>query len=584
LFQAGAGVKEDQVGTMSAAVGRGRTGVGALIGGALILGGCYRGTQGDPGGASAGATEGDGSGGADDDAASGGSDAGDGEPFGSDCDALPRVAERLSARHYGNAVRDLLKLAEAPRFTSGGEQLEAFIPQGSSSINTLMAVELQQLAEAAASEATEDLAGLVGCDPSLDPGVDEDACASAFLETLASRAFRRPLEPTELDGLLGVYLTGKEQDDTFRGGIELAIQAVLQSPSFLYHVERGQMQPNGLFVLDEHELAAALGFFLLDSVPDDELWAAAERGDLADADGVRAQVERLLQDPRVQANVATMFTRWFGTPHIVDVERDDPAFTDTLRASMRAETERFVHDVLWARDASMHELFTSRETFVDAELAALYGVPHPGGDEMVPVTLPEDQRAGLLTHASVLASRAHADESSIVHRGLLVARDLLCIKYGVPPEGATDPSASMGDTEREKATYRMSTAPCSACHSTFEPFGVLLENYDAIGRFRTETPTAPVESSWDIEAPESLAGSYARFLDLAETFAASEELYECTAARVTGYAVGRALEGDERCHEDLMSEAFLEAEGDLVELVRIIATSESFRYRRGEGP
>lgn len=565
---------------MSSAIVR-VSGVAAVL--AMLGPGCYGGRHGDAAGEGAdGTASGPGSEG---DAGSGDDDGdGGGEPFGGDCEALPRATQRLSARHYGNAVRDLLRLEEPPRFTSGGEQLEAFLPKGSPSINTLMAVELQQLAETAATQATEDLAGLVGCDPASDPAVDEEACAEAFVGSFGARAFRRPLSPEEVTGLMGVYLTGREEDGTFRGGIELVVQAVLQSPSFLYQVETGELGDDGYFVLNDYELAAALGFFLLDSVPDDELWAAAERGDLSDPEGVRAEVDRLLQDPRARQNVAAMLTRWLGTHEIESVQRDDPAFTDTLRTSMREETERFVHDVLWARDGTLHELFTSSETFVDPELAALYGVDHPGGDEMVAVALPAEERAGVLTHASVLAARAHADESSIVHRGLLVARDLLCVQYGAPPPGATDPSASQGDTEREKATFRMSTAPCNACHSSFEPFGVLLENYDAIGRFRTETADAPVESAWDVQSPAGLAGSYERFVDFAETLAGSEELYECTAARVTGYAIGHALEGDERCHEDLMAEALIQAEGDLVELVRIIATSDSFRYRQGEAP
>jgi hypothetical protein len=535
-----------------------------------------------------GANAGGGADASDTDAATQGDDAADGESSstGNDdsgdpadaCAAPQRRIALLSNRRYGNAVRDLVGLPEAPLVSNGGGTHSTLLPAGPDQVGDALAFEYHGIAQTAAEQA--DLAALAPC----AAGTDERDCAAAFIADFGGRAFRRPLTSGESDGLLAVYEVGREQDGDYAGGVRLVIATVLQAPSFLYVTELGEPTDDGEYTLTPWEVAAQLSFFLLDSIPDDGLRQAAADGRLADNEGIADEVDRLLATAAVKDGITSIYLRWLGSDRVLEAEKQAPEFTEALRESMREETSHFVDDLLWTDRGGLDDLLTSPSTWVDAPLAEFYGLPAPAGDGFAEVELPPGERMGVLTQGSLLASLAGVDETSVVYRGLFVARDLLCMEFDPPPPGAANTNLDGIEGQRALAEYRMMTAPCSGCHVQFDTFGLLFEHYDELGRYRTTIGDTPVDASAEIGWPQGVAGSTADILELAPRLAAAPEAAACTTHRVAGYAVQRTIDDDLECSVDALTTAFVEADTDLVELVRLVATSKLMRTRAGEGP
>lgn len=512
---------------------------------------------------------------------------GENTPLGADgpgeestCAPLPRRIGLLTARQYGRAVRDLLGLAAAPRLTSAGGNPNALFHGGAEKVSGAMAFEYRAIAQAAALEATESVDDLTECD-----GAEDDACATDFAERFGARAFRRPLDADEAAKLFAVYRVGKEQDGTFRAGIQLMVEAVLQSPSFLYRTELGEVAEGGEWHLTGHELMTEIAFFLGDTVPDDALWDAAERGQLDDIEGVRAEVDRLLADPDVRANVVEIFLRWMGTRQLEGVQKNAAEFTPERRTSMVAETQIYVDRMLFDRNADLATFFTAPVTWVDEEMASHYGVDYPGqpGDGFLPVDLPPDERAGLLTQPSLMATYAETGETSVVRRGLFVYRNLLCETVAPPPDTAAavaEEIAKAEPTQRGRAEARIGNAICGGCHANFDPYGVLFEHYDAIGRYVTEHEGAPVDASWDVPRPASVAGPTRDAIELASRLAKSPEVAACTTEQLLSYAVSTPVGNDASClTHDILAEGENVAALSPIEIVRRIALSAALRVR-----
>lgn len=509
-------------------------------------------------------------------------DTGPGEGVGEDgCRPPARRLTLLSNRRYANAVRDLLDLPEAPVVSNGGGTSESLLPSGADRVNSALVFEYHDIAEAAADQAIAKLDALAPC----GPGEDELTCAGALVDELGARAFRRPLTDLERSGLLDVYQVGREQDGDYAGGVRLVVSTLLQAPSFLYLSELGEPTGAGDYALTPWEVASQLSFFLADTLPDAALLLAAAEGRLADDAGVKAEVERMLEDPAVRANVTSLYLRWLGSDRVAGVEKASPDFTPALRAAMQKETALFMDDLLWRKGARLRDMLTSTTTWLDATLAGFYGVPAPAGEGFVEVDLPADQRAGVLTHGSLLASLSGVDQTSVVYRGLFVARDLLCIDFPPPPAGATEAGLDESKGERARSEWRMQNQPCMGCHASFDPFGLMFENYDELGRWRTEMGGQPIDASWDIGYPESVAGPTEGAVELASRLAGADEVSACAAVRLTSYALARPYDLEVACWADEHTAAFQESGADLVALVRQVATSPMLRYRSPEeGP
>ena len=485
---------------------------------------------------------------------------------------LPQRVVRLANRQYANGVRDLLGLTDAPVLTNGGDRDDTFFAGGTDRVTDPLAFEYDLVATSAAAAA--DVEALLAC----DAGEDELGCARAFVERFAARAFRRPLGADERDRLFSVLDVGQTQDGTVADGVRLVIRAVLQAPSFIYRTEIGApAERAGEVALTPHEIATELALLFLDSpVPDDALFRAAEAGELSTEEGILAQVDRLMAEPDVQAHIADVLMRWVGANQLAEKDKAAAEFTEALRASMLEESRVFFERQVFGENATLADLFTTRTTWADSTLADFYGVPYPGpagGDEPLAVTLP-DERMGMLTQPALLAALSDRDRTSVVHRGLFVARGLLCQEYAPPPPGAADDPERTGDTERERAEYRMSTAPCSNCHTGFDPFGVVFEQYDEIGRFHPD-----IDGSYAVSQPPSVAGPTDGVVELASRLAEAPELLGCTARRMASYSLGRPLASDELCNIDLVERRFVESGGDVRELFRAVAVSHVVRTR-----
>lgn len=494
---------------------------------------------------------------------------------------MPKRVTRLSDRHLSNAIQDLLALERAPNIQTTSGSKEDFMPNQAAALDGAVFGKLASLAESLAKTATASGSEFIKCSG------DGAACARSFMDKFAARAFRRPLNSAEAEKLMAVYQAGAANGVGHAGGIALVIEAVLQSPSFVYQTELGDPSA-AQGKLTGFELAAKLGFFLRDSLPDDELWQAAVNGDLDSAQGVANQVDRLMATPTVKANVSRIYQRLFHLDRVLGV-RKDPSFTEftpDLTQSMYDEAVRTIERVLH-NQGNVEELLTSRKTSVDARLAKIYGVPAPQGTGLAEVELPASQRAGILTHAAFNTLEATPNDSSVVHRGVFLARELLC--FFPPPPGADD--LELGEelkkdthTERERAEKRLEYPRCAQCHSFFDPLGVPFEHYDTMGRYRESIATpngdVAVNANWKAEIYD-IRGEIPNAIDLSQRLGRSGAVRECLVRQFASYALGQRLGDIDACTIGKVAEKFTQSQGNLVELVREVAKWPALADRMG---
>jgi hypothetical protein len=353
-------------------------------------------------------------------------------------------------------------------------------------VTTSMLDRFDQMAETATQTLRGKTATFLNCSNLMDT-----ACVRSSLERVAKRAYKRPVTAEELTALMALRDMGAQLiADQGESGAIAALQAILVSPSTLYRTEFQNPAQNLQRKLTAHERAAALAAFLLDSIPDDALLAAADDGSLATPAGLQAQVDRLLALPRVRQHVTQVVLTSFNVPRIFSTPKDAalfPNYNAMLQNSMYEETRRFVEDVLWTRGAPLGELMTAKKSFIDGNLAKLYGMAAPSQPaQFTQMDLPPE-RAGLLTQASVLSVLSRTDKNSVVARGLYVRGNIMCLpKIPGPPQSVQAQVAmQLGATasQKELAAYRAMTSPCLGCHSQFDRFGLLLEAYDPTGKY-----------------------------------------------------------------------------------------------------
>ena len=339
------------------------------------------------------------------------------------------------------------------------------------------------------------------CDPKK---LGEPACAKQIAENLARRAFRRPVTAEDVAGLMPFYEAGREGGGSFDQGIEQVVAAVLASPDFLYRAIRGPKgtAPNSEFALTDLELASRLSFFLWNTGPDEELLTLAAAGRLTKPGALEKQVRRMLVDPKSSSLVTSFAMKWLNLTTLDSVQPDPklfPVFNEQLRHDFAKEAEAFVSNIL-LEDRSVVELLTSNHTFLNEELAHLYGVSGVVGPQFREVALSEKERAGLLGKGAVLLRTSYGDRTSPVLRGAWVLDKLLGTPPTPPPANtATDLSQKAGETPktvRARLEQHRNKASCNQCHGVIDPTGLALENFDAIGEWRTvdREAKAPIDA------------------------------------------------------------------------------------------
>ncbi len=381
------------------------------------------------------------------------------------------------------------------------------------------------------------------CHP--DAGDDAAACARQILERLARRAYRRPVTDADVDLLLGFY-GERERQDGFEAGIQFALQRLLTDPEFLFRIERDPagVEPGAAYTLSDIALASRLAFFLWSSIPDEELLDTAIRGDLSDPDVLEAQVRRMLRDRRSRALVDNFAGQWLLLRNIPTVQPDPilfPTFDENLRAAFQRESELFVESIM-REDRSVVDLIAADYTFVDERLAAHYGIPGVYGSRFRKVTL-DGRRAGLLGHGGLLTVTSYPNRTSPVLRGKWVLENLLGAPPPPPPPDVPSfpESGEHGEpaTVRELLEMHRRSPACAGCHAPMDPLGFALEQFDAIGRWRTTDGNAPIDAHGVMPTGDAFDG----LTGLKEMLAGNPQpLVRTVTEKLLAYALGRAIE------------------------------------------
>ena len=452
----------------------------------------------------------------------------DGGPSPLDCEG-PRLGPsrmpRLTQAQYANAVFDLLGVTVDVEALTGDEHVGPFDANVAAPVGTLQLRQYMQLADDAGALAVDHPA-VVAC--AAEP--DAADCAGAFVLAVAHRAYGRPLTDPQRARLDAVFEAGLV--DGVPAAVSLAIAAVLQNPYFLYGVATGTPDPEdpARLHLDGASIARRMALLLWGSVADVPLLDAAADGALADPDGRRAQAERMLDDPRAERALGRRYAEWFGVADLPLAPKDPAVFPDYDAALAQDMTRAFA--TFAARivldGGTVNDLLVSRRAFVSPALAAWYGVAHPAGEGDAEVLLPDDERAGLLTRAGLMARWAHQDQTAPVHRGALVRADVLCQPNPPPPPDVDDAPVEVDPdaTAAERFAMHREDPVCNACHERLDLVGFGFEHYDGVGRYRTVDGNVAVDARGALLHAD-VEGEFEGAVELSTMLAGSEEVRRC---------------------------------------------------------
>jgi hypothetical protein len=491
--------------------------------------------------------------------------------------AAPRLA-RLSRQQWSNAVRDLLKLSDISEIDAAvsGDALIGFDNQADAlyvteQLRQQFADAAEKLADKVTASAPADLAGR----------------ARAFVTSFGQRAFRRPLTDAEVTSHLALFNQGPTLYpgvDSFNAGVSLVIQAMLQSPYFLYRTELGAGATNGKVPLTDYEVSAKLAFALTNTMPDDDLFAAAAAGQLHDATAVAAQARRLMEGPRGTAGVDNFNFQVYRLGTYDGITRDAAAFPDFSAAApsaMRAEALQFF-EWIFRQGRGVKDFYTAPVGFVNAALAPLYGVPSPtAADTLTQVDLDASQRSGLLTQTGFLSSYATGNDPDIIHRGVFIATRLLCLELPPPSPKATpliELQPNMTNRERVEKTTGKGTCG-EACHAAlFNPLGYAFENYDAIGKYRTTDHGQPVNAA-DSYTLDGELKSFSNGVELSHLLGEAKQTHSCYVQNMMSYLHGRLLTTQDLPQVDYYARLSRAGMVSLRDLQLDIVTSDAFMNR-----
>ena len=415
-------------------------------------------------------------------------------------------------------------------------------------------------------------------------GEPEEPCARQILTGLARCAYRRPVTARDVDPLLDLFAIGRADGERFEDGIEMALSGVLVSPSFLFRAPRAPEDgnPGSTHPLSDVDLASRLSFFLWSSIPDEELLDLAERGRLSDPAVLAGQIARMLADPKARALVDNFGGQWLHLRNVADWMPDPERFADfddALRYAFERETALFL-DHLIREDRSVLELIDADYTFLNERLAGFYGIDGVDGGYFRRVPLGDSARGGILTQGSVLMVTSYPTRTSPVLRGKWVLENLLGAPPPPPPPDvpalAAAAETSAGSLREALEQHRANPA-CAACHARLDPLGFALENFDAVGAYRTEDDGVTVEASGALPDGTLVDGPNGLRRVLLDR---RDEFVETLAASLLTYAIGRGLESYDRPAVREIRRRVEAADHRFSALVSAIVDSVPFRLRR----
>jgi hypothetical protein len=422
-------------------------------------------------------------------------------------------------------------------------------------------------------------------------GADEIPCARQIIATLARQAYRRPATGNDLEDLLSFYQSGRNQGD-FESGIRTAIQAMISNPEFVFRFERvpANTLPGRNFRISDLELASRLSFFLWSRPPDDQLLTAASQGKLRDPLALEKQVKRMLADPRSEALTTNFAGEWLHLQNLKGANPDlflFPDFDTTLTNSMRRETE-MLFDSIMHEDRNVTDLLTANYTFVDERLAKHYGIPNILGNRFRRVTLTDPNRFGLLGQGSILTLTSTAIRTSPVQRGKYIMEVLL----GTPPPPAPPNVPALPENAdsrtghaakllsvRERMQEHRANPVCASCHKMMDPIGFALENYDAIGVWRTNDSGFRIDPSGEMFDGARLDGP----IGLRQALLNHSDAFLGTfTENLLAYGLGRVLENPDMPAVRAIDRAAARNNNRFSSFILGIVKSAPFQMRRAE--
>jgi hypothetical protein len=517
--------------------------------------------------------------------------------------ASTQLLRRLTHSQYNNTVRDLLGDYSRPadRFPP-----EDFVNGFKNQVRTqgmppLLAEAYGAAAEKLALNAFRagDVNGLVPCKPA---SARDAKCRDQFVQTFGLRAFRRPLTDAEVRRYSTLFSAQAAKTGQFLDGARIVVEAMLQSPKFLFHAEgTGRLRPEAASsqtrVDGDYEIASRLSYFLWDTMPDRRLFEAAANGELRSPDGIERVARVILAQPPARQAVDEFFAQWLRFDRVLGSVKDRrhyPEFTPELAAMMVQETRMLLDNLVWT-DGNFMEAFTADYSFLNSDLANLYGVPAPAGEfERVrfPATV---HRAGLLGHGSFLASNAGPVETSPTARGIFIREQLLCQHVPNPPPGVNtqvpEPTAERPLARRQRMQAHIENPTCASCHRLMDPIGFGLENYDAVGKWRdqetiefevpgprgrpaTKTVSLPIDGKGEIAGLTNASFSEPR--SIGRLLADSRACQECVVKQVFRFAFGRVETPADREAVKTVSAAFRESGFKFKELLIALVRAPQF--------
>ena len=416
-----------------------------------------------------------------------------------------------------------------------------------------------------------------------ESAAQEVVCAETILSNLATRAYRKPVQPgdREMDVLMDFFADGNAQAG-FEFGIQTALSRILVDPQFLYRLEKvpANVAPGEVYAISDLELASRLSFFIWSSLPDEELLTLAANGRLREPGVLDAQVGRMLVDPKSTALVENFLGQWLHLRELDAVEPETPDWDESLRRAIRAETELVFGEIL-EQDRSVVDLIDADFTYVNDRLAEHYGIPGIRGGFMRRVTLPEDSpRRGIIGQASMLTVTSVANRTSPVVRGNWILENLLGVPAPVPPPGVEvnldQQDGAAITTLRQRLEVHRQDPVCASCHNIMDPMGLTLENFDLVGKWRDFDGNQPIDASSRLVDGTILTGP----TDLREALLDRSELFVTTfTEKMLSYALGRIAQYyDMPAVRDIVDSAAAH-NYRLSEIVKGIALSEPFQKK-----
>jgi hypothetical protein len=408
-------------------------------------------------------------------------------------------------------------------------------------------------------------------------------CLRQIVTSLARRAYRRPVSPNDVAPLVRLATEARKQGDSFEEAISVALQAMLVSPDFLFRIERDPRSASATHPISQHELASRLSYFLWASMPDEELLRCADTRTLHQPQVLAAQVRRMLKDQKSDALVESFGGQWlqFRALESVNPDRERfPTFDNSLRLSMRRETELFFETIV-REDRSILDLLDGRYTFLNERLARHYGIAGVLGPEFRRVDLAvAGRRSGVLTQGSVLTVSSYATRTSSVLRGKWILENVLAAPPPDPPAGTPrldEAKISSSGSLRQQMEAHRRNATCAACHSKMDPLGFGLENYDGIGAWRTADGKFPIDASGSLPDGRSFRGPD----EMKEILKDDREAFAlCVTEKMLTYALGRGLERHDKRTVKGITRRLADRQYRFSALVEEIVKSLPFQMRR----